>query len=125
MFANDRVMLGTAAGRTRRHTVSMKRMSSTTVADAAGLAAKYADRLLVGTVRDVHAAVSRRILSATRQRHTALGLIHDGVTATVYRCVGLATRSLGQVGRLGLLQADLEASQKGRRIRSAVNGLIG
>lgn len=100
-------------------------MGTTTVADAAGLAGIYADRLLVGTTREVHAAITSRIFAATRQRHTPVGLIHNGVTAVVYGCIGLATRSVGQLGRFGLLSGDLEASPKGRRIRSAVNGLIG
>ncbi len=97
----------------------------TTVADAAGLAAVYADRLLVGTTRDVHRAIARRVLTATGQRKSPIGRRYDGITSTVYGGIGLALRSAGQVGRLGVLAGDLEISPRGRRLRSIVNGLIG
>ena len=97
----------------------------TTVADAAGLAAVYADRLLVRTTRDVHRAIAGRVLSVTGQRKSPVGRLHDAITATVYGGIGFATRTLGLVGRLGVLAGDLEESPRGRRIRSIVNGLIG
>jgi pimeloyl-ACP methyl ester carboxylesterase len=115
------------------------------VADAAALATVYADRLLVGATRDVHRAVSGRVLRWTGQTRTPVGRVHDGINAAVYGGVGLATRAIGRaVGGLGRLdptaetfagrtvaprvsrlRRDIEASGQGRRMRSIVNGLIG
>lgn len=97
----------------------------TTLADAAGLASVYADRLLVGTTRDVHQAVSRRVLRLTGQRRGPVGWMHESITGTVYGTLSLATRALGHVPARPVLAADLEATRAGRRTRSIVNGLIG
>ena len=116
-----------------------------TVAEAAGLASTYADRLLVATTRDVHRAIARRVLTLTRQRRTPVGRLYDGITAAGYAGVGLAARGVGRAaeglgrldpadsrsahraiaGRFEFLRADLEQSPSGRRLRAVVNGLIG
>lgn len=100
--------------------------SAPSLADAASLASGYADRLLVGTTRDVHRAVARRVLTITGQQHTPVGVLYDTITAGVYAGLGLATRALGQVGELGVGRSTgLESAPRGRRLRSVVNGLIG
>jgi pimeloyl-ACP methyl ester carboxylesterase len=105
----------------------------------------YADRLLVGTTRDVHRAISHRVLALTRQTRTPIGLFHTGFTGAVYGGIGVATRALGRTAhglgriepsphtlagrtlapRLTGLRRDVENSRQGRRLRSIVNGLIG
>lgn len=101
-------------------------MSAPTLADAASLASRYADRLLVGTTRDVHRAIAHRVLTLTGQQHTPVGWLYDTITRGVYGGVGLATRALGRVGELGVgTSTDLERTPRGRRLRSVVNGLIG
>ncbi|MDQ3485211.1 MAG: alpha/beta fold hydrolase [Actinomycetota bacterium] len=101
-------------------------MSEPTLADAAHLASRYADQLLVGTTRDVHRAIASRVLTLTRQQHTPVGLLYDTITGGVYGGVGLATRALGRMGELGIgTSTDLERTQRGRRLRSVVNGLSG
>lgn len=97
----------------------------TTVADAASVAAVYADRLLVGTTRDVHTAIARRVFGLTGTHRTPAGVMHDRIAAFVYGCVSLAARSAGHAGKVGLGAGDLELSPRGRRFRSVVNGLIG
>ena len=135
----------TSSAATSAATASSRRRRASTVADAAGLATAYADRLLVGTTREVHRAIAGRVLAATRQSRTPVGRLHDGITGAVYGGVGLATRALGssiehlgrldpaRVGlqdtgvarRLAFLAGDVEAVARGRRLRSIVNGLIG
>ena len=101
-------------------------MTGPTLADAAHLASRYADRLLVCTTRDVHRAIAGRVLTLTGQQHTPVGVLHDRITSGVYGGVGLATRALGKVGSLGVGRTtDLEGTRKGRRVASIVNGLIG
>ncbi len=117
----------------------------TTVADTAGLATLYVDRLLVETTRDVHQAIARRVLTATGQRRTPIGRLYEGITGAVYGGIGLATRALGHglgragsldlapdtlahrltAGRAGVLAVDVEKAARGRRLRAIVNGLIG
>ena len=65
------------------------------VLDAAGLAAEYAENLVVGTVRDVHAAVSSRVRGVTgRVAGTTIGhRLHDGVTKVVYTSLSASLRA--------------------------------
>ncbi len=101
-------------------------MTALTLADAAHLASRYADQLLVGTTRDVHRAIAGLVLTVTGQQHTPVGVLHDKITGGVYGGVGLATRALGKVGSLGVgTTTDLEGTPRGRRVASIVNGLIG
>ncbi len=101
-------------------------MPAHTAADAAQLAAVYADRVLVTTTRDVHRAVAGRVFGLTGQRHSPVGVLHDIISGGVYAAVGLVTRTLGRVGELGVgKDTDLEQLPRGRRMRSIVNGLVG
>lgn len=101
-------------------------MPAHTAADAARLAAVYADRVLVSTTRDVHRAVSGRVLGLTGQRHTPVGVLHDLICGGVYAAVGCATRTVGRMGELGAgVNTDLDQLPRGRRLRSVVNGLVG
>ncbi|MET0469164.1 MAG: alpha/beta hydrolase, partial [Aeromicrobium sp.] len=97
--------------------------------DAAALAFEYGDRLVLGTVRDVHAAVARRAFGATRIVGSRVPeVVHDAIAGSVYgslsavlRRSGGAARSLAARG----VGAPVDASRFGRQVRSAVNGLIG
>ena len=83
------------------------------VADAAALATVYADRLLVGTTRDVHRAIARRVLDRRRVRaRTPVGRLHDGITAAVYGGIGPGhPRARSHAGSLG---RDRASPQPGR-----------
>jgi pimeloyl-ACP methyl ester carboxylesterase len=102
------------------------------LADAAALAAAYADELLVGTARDTHMAVSRRVFGllnlATRDAARGSQLLHDGIAGGIYGSLSLALRTAGLgFARLGRAQVGprLNDSTAGRALHSAVNGLIG
>jgi pimeloyl-ACP methyl ester carboxylesterase len=90
------------------------------------------DELVVGTARDVHEAVGRRVYGvvnrATGGRAVTSQVVHDGVSRTVYRGLGAglrgASRALRAADRRGV-SARLEHSPRGRFVVSAVNGLIG
>ncbi len=99
--------------------------------DAAALAADYAEDLLVGTVREVHGAVSSRVHRVTERvaGGTTIGhRIHDGVSKAVYTSISatlkVSAKGLRAAGEAGV-GADIESSPRGRFVRSAVNGLIG
>lgn len=101
-------------------------MPAHTAADVAQLVAVYADRVLVSTTRDVHRAVASRVFGLTGQRHTPVGVLHDVISGGVYAAVGLATRTLGRMGDLGVgVHTDLDELRRGRRVRSIVNGFVG
>ena len=103
-----------------------------TLADALSLLAAVTDELVVGTARDTHEAVARRIHGVAR-----LGLgdsaapvesIHRGIAGAIYGGIGLALR--GSSAGLDKLAATrvgprLEDGARGRFVSSAVNGLIG
>ncbi len=100
--------------------------------DAAALAAAYADELIVGTVRETHMAVARRVFGLTNRatQGSARGLqtVHDGVSRGVYGSLSLALRAAGSgLTRLGRAEVGprLNDSAAGRALQSAVNGLIG
>ncbi len=108
----------------------MGAMSSTArTTDVAALALEYGDRLIVGTVREVHGAVARRAFRATRLIGSRLPeSVHDAVAGTVYgglsgalRISGNAARSLAARG----VGAPVDDTRLGRGVRAAVNGLIG
>ncbi len=99
--------------------------------DAAALAAEYAEDLIVGTVRDVHGAVSSRVHGVTdlvAGGTTISHRFHDGVTKLVYASVSASLRAsargLRVAGDAGM-GSEIEATARGRFVRAAVNGLIG
>jgi pimeloyl-ACP methyl ester carboxylesterase len=101
------------------------------VLDAAALAAEFAEDLIVGTVRDVHGAVSDRVHGVTDYvaGGTTIGhRIHDGVSKVVYTSIsaGLKASAKGlKVASEAGLGSGIEATPRGRFVRAAVNGLIG
>jgi pimeloyl-ACP methyl ester carboxylesterase len=105
--------------------------SDASVLDAAALAADYAEGLIIGTVRDVHGAVSSRVHGVAD--HVAGGTtishrIHDGVSKIVYTGISASLRAsskgLRVAGEAGI-GAEIEATPRGRFVRAAINGLIG
>jgi triacylglycerol lipase len=97
--------------------------------DAAALALEYGDRLVLGTVRDVHTAIARRGFAATRLLGSRVPeAIHDAVAGTVYGSLSSALRSSGRAARSLAdrgVGAPVDSTRFGRQVRSAVNGLIG
>ncbi len=100
-----------------------------TTAIAGALAAEYAERLLLGTVRDVHRAVSSRVFGLTGPAATPVRLAHDGVSNGVYGLLSAGLRATGSVlraaDRHGRGGPPLERTRVGRRTAAVVNGLIG
>lgn len=103
-----------------------------TLLDALSLLTSVTDELVVGTARDTHEAISRRVHGAVQaglgQAGTPAAVLHRGIAAAVYGGIGLALRS-GSAG-LGRLAATgvgprLEEGVRGQFVSSAVNGLIG
>ncbi len=99
---------------------------------ALALATDTADELVLGTVRDVHGAVARRVYGVTRRTTAGSAAasehLHGGVSALVYSGIGAGLRAAGR----GLREADrrglgrgIEDTARGRSVISAVNGLIG
>ncbi len=100
------------------------------LAGALALAADYADRIAVGTARDVHGAVAARAFGlanvATRGSARGQQRLHDGISAAVYTSLSTGARAAAT----GMQAVDrhgprLEATPAGRQLLSAVNGLIG
>ncbi len=97
--------------------------------DVAALALDHVDRLIVGTVRDLHQAMSGRAFRATR----AVGgrvpeSLHDAAVTSIYGAIsGLLRVSSGTVRTLSArgIGRPVESSPRGRRIVAIVNGLIG
>ncbi len=100
-----------------------------TAAEAGALAADYAERLLLGTVRDVHRAVSSRVFRFTGPAAEPVRAVHDGISDGVYGLLGSALRSGGaglrRADRRGRGGAPIETVRAGRRTAAIVNGLIG
>ncbi len=100
------------------------------VLGAAALAAELADELVVGTVRDVHGAVGRRLSPVTRRLRagTAGPTTHERAASLVYAGVGAGlgatARALRTADRRGV-GARLEDTAGGRSLVAAVNGFIG
>ncbi|WP_182481105.1 esterase/lipase family protein [Nocardioides immobilis] len=102
------------------------------VIDALALLTAVTDELVVGSARDTHEAIARRVHAVAR-----LGLgsaadpvesIHRGVAGAVYGGLGLALRKsssgLDKLAGTGV-GPRLEDGARGRFVSSAVNGLIG
>ena len=97
--------------------------------DVAALALDYGERLIVGTVRDVHQAISKRAFGATR----AVGgrvpeSLHDAVITSLYGAIsGVLRVSSGSIRALAKrgVGRPVESSRMGRGVVAAVNGLIG
>jgi triacylglycerol lipase len=97
--------------------------------DVAALALDYGERLIVGTVRDVHQAISKRAFGATR----AVGgrvpeSFHDAVITSIYGAIsGVLRISSGSIRALAKrgVGRPVESSRMGRGVVAAVNGLIG
>lgn len=97
--------------------------------DVAALALDYGDRLILGTVRDMHRAIARRVFSATRVvgGHVPESL-HDAVVTSVYGALsGVLRVSSGSVRALSAqgVGRPIESTARGRLIVATVNGLIG
>lgn len=97
--------------------------------DVAALALDFGDRLIVGTVRDMHRAVAKRVFGATRFFGGQLPeSLHDGVVTSAYGALsGMLRISSGSVRALSArgIGRSMESSPGGRRIIATVNGLIG
>lgn len=97
--------------------------------DVAALALEYGDRLVVGTVRDVHQAVARRAFDATRIVGSRVPeSLHDAVVTSVYGAISGALRlGSGSVRALAArgVGRPIESSKLGRGVVAAVNGLVG
>jgi pimeloyl-ACP methyl ester carboxylesterase len=100
--------------------------------DALSLAATAADEILVGTARDTHEAVSRRIHGVVRlglgQAAAPVEVLHKGIAVAIYGGLGLALRgSSAGFDKIAATGAGprLEQDVRGRFVSSAVNGLIG
>ncbi len=97
--------------------------------DVAALALDYGDRLIVGTARDLHRAVSSRAFRATRVIGGQVPeSLHDAVVTSLYGAVsGVLRLSSGSVRALSSkgVGRPIENTRRGRLIVAAVNGLIG
>jgi pimeloyl-ACP methyl ester carboxylesterase len=100
--------------------------------EALALATDTADELVLGTVRDVHGAVARRVFGLadrlTRGAARGPARAHDLLSSAVYAGVGGGLRATGR----GLRTADrrglggrIEDSPQGRLVVSVLNGFIG
>lgn len=97
--------------------------------DVAALALDYGERLLLGTVRDVHQAISKRAFGATRVVGGRVPeMLHDRISTSVYSALSAVLEmSSGSVRRLSAkgVGREVEESRFGRGVVAAVNGLIG
>ena len=99
---------------------------------AYGLASDYADQLILGTMREVHAALARRAFGianlATGGSARVPQAIHDGLTWTLYTGIGAGFRAASAGFRAAErhgIGSPLESRAGGRQVLSAINGLIG
>jgi pimeloyl-ACP methyl ester carboxylesterase len=100
--------------------------------DVLSLLAAVTDELVVGSARDTHDAISRRVHGATRRglgsAAAPVETVHRGIASAVYGGLGLVLRGSGKgLDRLAATGVGprLEAGGRGRFVSSAVNGLIG
>jgi pimeloyl-ACP methyl ester carboxylesterase len=91
-----------------------------------------ADELVLGTVRDVHDAVGRRVYTAVNAATCGAArgpqAVHDGVCRAVYAGLGAGLRGASRALRVADRHGTgprLADSPHGRFVVSAVNGLIG
>lgn len=102
------------------------------VIGAVALAADCADDLIVGTVRDVHVAVAKRVFGLANRGTAGSArlpqVVHDGISAAVYAGIGGvakgASKALRSAERQGM-GPRLEDRPAGRQVLAAVNGFIG
>lgn len=100
--------------------------------DALALAARYADELVVHTVRDTHRAIADRVFALAPERARAATrtprAVHDAVSSGWYGSASLSLRAtaagLSRVGATGI-GPRLNDSGTGRAVHAAVNGLVG
>src|SRR5690349_14829228 len=79
---------------------------------AAALATEYAEKLLLGTTREVHPALAGRVhgpLDRVGRGARGPHQVHDGIAASVYASVGLGLRA----GAQGLRVGDRAAERAG------------
>lgn len=104
-----------------------------TLVDALSLLAEVTDELVVGSARDTHEAVSRRVHGVLRlglgSAAAPVEVAHRGIAGAVYGGIGLALRGasagLDRLAAAGVGGPRLEDDPRGRFVASAVNGLIG
>lgn len=97
--------------------------------DVAATALDYGERLIVGTIRDVHQAIARRAFGATRVVGGRFPQsIHDAVATSMYGAMSgvLRIASGGVRAAAGRgIGAPVESTRFGRGVVAAVNGLVG
>ena len=97
--------------------------------DVAALALDHVDRLIIGTIREMHQAVASRAFRATRVVGGQVPeSIHDAAVTSLYGAIsGFLRLSSGSIRTLASrgIGRPIESTRRGRRIVSAVNGLIG
>jgi len=97
--------------------------------DVAALAFDHVDRLIVGTVRDMHQAVASRAFRATRVVGGRVPeSVHDAAVTSLYGAIsGLLRVSSTSIRALAVrgIGRPVESTRRGRQIVAAVNGLIG
>ena len=96
------------------------------VLGAAALAAEVADELVVGTVRDVHGAVVRRVHRLTGRGPVGPGpgRLSWGVYSGIGTGLALTSRALRAADRRGV-GGRLDTTPRGRKLLSTVNGFMG
>jgi pimeloyl-ACP methyl ester carboxylesterase len=102
------------------------------VLDALSLAAEAADEVLLGTVRDTHRAIAKRVHGLVRlgvgPAVTPVETVHTAIAGAVYGGIGLslrgASKGLDKAAATGI-GPRLEDDRRGRFLNAAVNGLIG
>lgn len=97
--------------------------------DVAALALDHVDRLIVGTIREMHQAVATRAFRATRVVGGQVPQsVHDAAATSLYGAIsGFLRVSSGSIRALATrgIGRPVETTRRGRRIVSVVNGLIG
>jgi pimeloyl-ACP methyl ester carboxylesterase len=122
----------TTAGLATPRPGARRSRSEASVLEALAVAAEAADDVIIGTVRDVHGAVARRVFGLTNRGTAGSArvseVLHEGMSTAVYTGLGTALRATGR----GLRAADrrgvggsIDATPRGRTLVSAVNGLMG
>lgn len=95
----------------------------------AALTLEYGDRLVLGTVRDVHRAVARRAFGFARRIGVrAPEVVHDAISGRVYEGLSLGFRGAGAAARaMGTrgLGRPVDQSVAGRQVVAVLNGLFG
>lgn len=97
--------------------------------DVAALALDHVDRLIVGTIREMHQAVSARAFRATRVVGGQVPeSLHDATVTSIYGAISgflrISSASIRALASRGIGR-PVESTRRGRQIVSAVNGLIG